>query len=68
MSNAQEQLVSVLRTIIAECEDPWAAISRAIEAVACEPMRLRQVTVEEVPGPYAPNALSNNARMVARAR
>jgi hypothetical protein len=68
MSNAQEQLVSILRTIIAECEDPWAAISRAIEAVACEPLRLRHGAVEEVPGPYAPNALSNNALMVARPR
>jgi hypothetical protein len=68
MSDAQEQLVSILRVIITECEDPWAAISRAIEAVAYEPPRLRSVAIDDVPGPYAPNALSESVRVVAGPR
>ncbi|AWN43938.1 hypothetical protein U8607_19135 [Methylobacterium durans] len=57
MSDAHEQLVAALRTIVAEGEDPWTIIDHAMEDVE-RAQGPSPASAEEAPGPYAPNPLS----------
>jgi hypothetical protein len=52
--DAQEQLVSVLRMIVAECDDPWTAVSKCITVVVYEPLLVQSARHEEVAGSLAP--------------
>ncbi|MDR7035833.1 MULTISPECIES: hypothetical protein [Methylobacterium] len=58
MSDAHQQLVEALRTIISEGADPWTLVDHIIEDVEREKPAPSGLSREEVPGPYAPNAWS----------
>ena len=64
MSDAHEQLVATLRTIIAEFDDARTVIDHAIEDVEREKAQDLTHSVQEAPGPYTPNAWSIYAERV----